>query len=95
MVKIMDKYEYPPEIDLQEFVDDSIKSKALSSSQVLQDWTKTPHLFVNWIFWLFSLSIRCMLCWFTVVRKVDQVITTYSSEKEIDGINSMIRLLNL
>jgi len=40
MVKIMDKYEYPPEIDLQEFVDESLKSKALSASQVLQNCIK-------------------------------------------------------
>jgi hypothetical protein len=35
MVKILDKYEYSPEIDMQDFVDDSLKSKTKGSSQVI------------------------------------------------------------
>jgi len=37
MVKILDKYEYSLEIDLQDFVDDSLKSKYISSNQVIQE----------------------------------------------------------
>lgn len=64
MVKILDKYEYPSEIDLQEFVDDSLKSKALSSSQVFQDYftTKIDIIFVTKLIDCFSLSIHCTQC---------------------------------